>query len=465
MPDAHRFLMRDRAALAARGKDWFRIENKKTKANEETQTDVFIYDEIGFWGTTAADFVQQLAQITTQVINLHLSSPGGSLFDGVAIYQSLKGHSARVDVYIDSLAASAASFIAMAGENVYIGRNATMMIHDGLAMVYGNAKDMLDTSKLLDKMSDNVADIYYQKAGGSAEEWRALMKEEVWYNAKEAVDAKLADEIFEVKAPATETDPEDFALLDAFQNSSRKTAPSPEEVRRRVINRVKEARMSTQPGAPSGEGDDDQTATDGQNPEGQEPEGQQPEGQQPEGGDGADGAGAGESGTVPEVPTGAPAPQNTATAAPSGTLKFTIGGQEVTDPTAVQNYINSLEGAARETKMQNRKEFVQGLAASNKITAPQMTQLEEFVADLSDKQYETWRASWDAAPSQTLLGDHAGGAGQSVETTAKAKADEDKVEIARAIVKQHKLSNMAPDKIMATESYKTVIAADPEFKL
>src|SRR6478672_11496126 len=124
---ASSLLMRN-AADKAGNKDWFRIQNK---ADASDTTEVYIYDEIGFWGTTASDFVQQLAQITTDKIDLHLNSPGGEIFDGVAIYQSLKGHPATVNVYIDSLAASAASFIAQAGDNVFIGRNATMMIHDG----------------------------------------------------------------------------------------------------------------------------------------------------------------------------------------------------------------------------------------------------------------------------------------------------------------------------------------------
>lgn len=181
---------------------WYDIRNASPAS-----TSVYIYDMIGDdgWGggISARDFVSELTGITSSIIDLHISSEGGEVFDGIAIYEALKQHSARVVVNIDSLAASAASFIAMAGDEIRIGRNARMMIHDaamGGAYASGNAKDMrefaanvLEMADLLDDMSLNIADIYAQRAGGTATEWRARMQAETWYDAPSAVAAGLAD--------------------------------------------------------------------------------------------------------------------------------------------------------------------------------------------------------------------------------------------------------------------------------
>src|SRR4026209_2051548 len=97
------------ADLRAGRKDWYRIENS---AGNDT-TEIYIYDEIGYFGVTAADFVRELQNIRTSNIDLHLNTPGGDVFDGVAIYNALLNHRAHVNTYVDSLAASAGSFIAM----------------------------------------------------------------------------------------------------------------------------------------------------------------------------------------------------------------------------------------------------------------------------------------------------------------------------------------------------------------
>lgn len=169
---------------------WYRIESKASAT-----TKVYIYDEIGWFGVTASDFVRELNEIDASQIELHINSPGGSVFDGLAIYQSLKDHKAKVLTRIDGLAASAASFIAMAGEEVEIARNAMMMIHNGQGMTFGDADMHEEIAKILRKHNDNIADIYMQKAGGALSDWLAAMKAETWYNADEAVEAGLADRV------------------------------------------------------------------------------------------------------------------------------------------------------------------------------------------------------------------------------------------------------------------------------
>jgi ATP-dependent protease ClpP protease subunit len=181
--------------------DWYRIENKSDGGVE-----VFIYDEIGYWGVTAADFVKDLQNVTADKFTLRLNSPGGEVFDGIAIYNAIKQHKAEVTVQIDGLAASAASFIAMAGDTVTMTKNATMMIHDGHGLVVGDATDMRKMADLLDKTSNNIASIYAERTGGDVATWRAAMLEETWYNADEAVEAKLADGILDASGDEPEND-------------------------------------------------------------------------------------------------------------------------------------------------------------------------------------------------------------------------------------------------------------------
>jgi ATP-dependent protease ClpP protease subunit len=198
---------------------WFKIENKAA-----TVAEVYIYDEIGMWGMTAGDFVNEVRGITASAIELHINSPGGEVFDGIAIYNALKSHRATVAVHVDGLAASIASVIAMAGDTVSMARNATMMIHDGLMVCVGNAADMARAVELLNKTSDNIADIYAAKAGGDVKAWRKLMQAETWYSADEAVAAGLADEV-------TGAAPDDKVSaawdLSVFAYAGRDKAPAP----------------------------------------------------------------------------------------------------------------------------------------------------------------------------------------------------------------------------------------------
>jgi ATP-dependent protease ClpP protease subunit len=168
--------------------DWYRIVNKA-----DAPAEVMIYDEIGYVGVTAQDFIKDLAAINGP-IDLHLNTPGGEVFDGMAIYNYL-AQRGGVTVYIDSLAASIGSVIAMAGDPVIIAKTGQMMIHDGFGMAIGNAADMRELADLLDKTSNNIAQVYADRTGKPAGEWRDLMRAETWFSAQETVDAGLADRI------------------------------------------------------------------------------------------------------------------------------------------------------------------------------------------------------------------------------------------------------------------------------
>jgi len=213
---------RPTARLRQGRNDWYRIENKA-----DGPASVYIYDEIGYFGVTAKDFVNDLNGITASEIDLHLNSPGGDVFDGIAIYESLKSHSAKINVVVDSLAASAASFIAMAGDTVTMARNAQMMIHDAMGLCVGNAADMEEMIGLLNKCSDNIADIYAQRAGGTADSWREKMKAETWYSAQEAVDAGLADSVKGADSSDKKDETRNDWDLSIFNFEGRKDAPAP----------------------------------------------------------------------------------------------------------------------------------------------------------------------------------------------------------------------------------------------
>lgn len=174
----------------ARGdQPWYQFRNVAADEPE-----LFLYDEIGGWGTLAEDFIAELEAITAPRLRVRVSSPGGSVFEGVALANALRAHPAEVTVQVDGIAASIASVIAMAADRVVMQPQAMLMVHEASGLCMGDAQDMQDMAALLDKISGNIADAYSEKAGGTRDEWRQVMQAETWYTAEEAVEAGLADE-------------------------------------------------------------------------------------------------------------------------------------------------------------------------------------------------------------------------------------------------------------------------------
>lgn len=165
--------------------------------NRGKRGEIWLYDQVGegfFGGMSAKSFaneVTKLGQVDT--INLHINSPGGSVFDGVAIYNTLKNHPARVEVDIDGIAASIASVIAMAGDEIRMASNALVMIHDPYGMSMGNAGDMRKTADLLDQIKGVIVNTYAKRTGRPDAEIAKLMSDETWMTANEAVDLGFAD--------------------------------------------------------------------------------------------------------------------------------------------------------------------------------------------------------------------------------------------------------------------------------
>lgn len=167
--------------------------------------EVLLYDEIGAWGITAKQFAKDLKALgDLQRIDLRVHSPGGDVFEGTAIYNLLKHHPARVEGYVDGLAASMATVILMACDTVYIPENAMWMVHKPWGITGGDADDMRRYIDLLDKIEDTMVMAYAAKTGKSAEDIKALLTEETWMTGREAVEAGFADQLTEPLAAAAQ---------------------------------------------------------------------------------------------------------------------------------------------------------------------------------------------------------------------------------------------------------------------
>ncbi len=172
-------------------KSWFRM-----KASGEKSADIYIYEEIGYWGVTARQFASSLKALgDIDHINLRIHSPGGDVFEGIAIYNLLNSHPASKTVYIDGLAASMASVIAMVGNPVIMPENAMMMIHKPWGITGGDANDMRDYADLLDKVEGVLIPSYAKKTGKTPEELAVMLGEETWLTAQECVEHGFADQL------------------------------------------------------------------------------------------------------------------------------------------------------------------------------------------------------------------------------------------------------------------------------
>lgn len=167
------------------------------------EAELLIYDEIdAWWGVAASDIVAELATVTAPSLRVRVNSPGGSVFEGLAIANALRAHPASVIVQVDGLAASIASVIAMAADRVVMAPQSMLMIHEASGMCMGDAAEMSKMAEVLDLISENIAGAYAAKAGGTVDDWRVAMRLESWYLADEAVKAGLADEVLSGKPDA-----------------------------------------------------------------------------------------------------------------------------------------------------------------------------------------------------------------------------------------------------------------------
>ena len=223
-----------------------KVKNKKAE--------IFIYEDIGeSWlgGLSAKRFNDELNAIgKMDTINVRINSDGGSVFDGVAIQNSLRKNSARVEVDIDGIAASIASIIAMAGDEIRIADNGFMMIHDPWIVAGGGADDLRKTADLLVKVRDTLVDTYVRRTGVDADTVSELMAAETWMDSTEAKELGFVDTVTGELAMAAHIDIKKFknppqALIEpAAQPKSHRPASSAAQLKREKIFAVHSAKVA-----------------------------------------------------------------------------------------------------------------------------------------------------------------------------------------------------------------------------
>lgn len=203
-------------------------KNKKYwefKAKSQDEADLYLYIEIASWGAgyaahSAQSFKRELDALgEVKILNVYINSPGGDVFEGNAIYNILsrKAKKCTVNVYVDGLAASIASVIAMAGTKIIMPNNAMMMVHNAWGYWVGNANDFREAAGIMDKVNLTIKQAYLNKAGDVLDEETitGLMDAESWLNAQECLDYGLCDEVVSAKQIAAKFD---MASLKNFKN-------------------------------------------------------------------------------------------------------------------------------------------------------------------------------------------------------------------------------------------------------
>lgn len=233
-------------------KKYFQINKKTDKKGE-----IFIYGDIVSeeWfanEVTAPGFKQQLDELgNVSEIDVHINSSGGNVFEGHAIYNMLKMHKAKINIYIDALAASIASVIAMSGDTIFMHKNSFLMIHNSWIMTVGNAKELRDTADLLDKTDEASNQAYLDRALNiSEEELKELLDAETWLTASEALEKGFIDEILEPNEIAASISDERYKLFKSVPSSITKQDNNvtkhleEQELRRKIIKECETLKLT-----------------------------------------------------------------------------------------------------------------------------------------------------------------------------------------------------------------------------
>ena len=224
-------------------------------AKDEADNVISIYDVIGedWWtgeGMTSKRIAGLLRSIGSQDVVVNLNSPGGDFFEGVAIYSLLKEHPHKVTVRVMGLAASAASVIAMAGDDIQISEVGFFMVHNAWAVAVGNRHDMREAAETLEPFDDAMAALYAARAGVDKAEAAAWMDKESWFNGRQAIDMGLADGVL----PSTEIKEEPSAAVKNLAAVRRVEAAltrqgMPRSERRSLIGEIKGGKPEAAPSA------------------------------------------------------------------------------------------------------------------------------------------------------------------------------------------------------------------------
>lgn len=220
-------------------RDWYEIRN------EADDAEVYIYGYIGSdpWdedAVSAKEFIDAIRAYDAKPLTVRINSGGGSVFDGIAIHTAIKNRKAPTNVYVDALAASAASIIAMAGDTITMAAGSFLMIHRAWGMAVGNCQEMREMADTLDKLDNSLVTIYEARTGQEPAGIKAAMDAETWYTAGEAVALGYADSVAEEMAIAACVDEDtiqqyvnapaaikaDAAANDTFENIAEESEPA-----------------------------------------------------------------------------------------------------------------------------------------------------------------------------------------------------------------------------------------------
>lgn len=207
--------------------NWYNINSKASKV-----IDVYIFDEIGMGGVNAQGFIEEIKSFKDSPMNLHINCVGGDVFDGMAIFNIIKKRTAKTTVYIEGIAASMGSVIALAADSVVMAENSLFMIHNAWGGAMGEAKEMKKTAKLLDKISGEIADIYVKKTKLPYDKVKEMMDEETWLNAEEALELGFIDSISDAIKVAAKYD------VSKFKNITNK------EIKNKLSINIKSKKMT-----------------------------------------------------------------------------------------------------------------------------------------------------------------------------------------------------------------------------
>jgi ATP-dependent protease ClpP protease subunit len=232
--------------LASNKKRPERLPQSKIVASDE-ETTIYIYDAIvsdedtAYWwgGVSAEALVPEIRAIKSGIIHLRINSPGGDVFAAQTICQAIRDSGAKVIAHIDGYAASAATVIATAADEVEIADGGFYMIHNSWTWAMGNANDLTATAALLSKIDGSLAAQYAKKSGKDVEELKAQMDAETWFTAQEAVDAGLVDRVAEGKKAEAAWDLSAYARAPKIERSEPDEPLATEEHRERQQQRIR----------------------------------------------------------------------------------------------------------------------------------------------------------------------------------------------------------------------------------
>ena len=170
---------------------WYSIKN------ETEEVDIYIYDEIGSYDVNAKSFIDELKEHKGKTLNIHINSLGGEVFDGLAIANAIKSHNAPTNTFIEGICASISTIVALASDKVYMSENSLFMIHNAWGGSMGEARDLRKQADILEKISNEIANVYIKKTKLPKSEIDSMMEEETWLTAEESIQAGFVDELTE----------------------------------------------------------------------------------------------------------------------------------------------------------------------------------------------------------------------------------------------------------------------------